>query len=121
MKFCWVTIHVNDMERSLRFYRDVAGLKPDRRFKPNPDMEICFLKDGETQIELIRDASLKEVNFGPDISLGFEIESTADFIRFLEGKSIPVEAGPFQPNPHIRFFYVLDPNGLKIQFVENIE
>lgn len=120
MKFCWVTLHVKDMEQSLNFYRDVVGLKLERRFKPNPDMEICFLKDGETQIELIRNTSPKEVNFGPDISLGFEIESTSDFMSFLQKKNIPVFAGPFQPNPDIRFFYVLDPNGLKIQFVENI-
>lgn len=32
-----------------------------------------------------------------------------------------VHSGPFQPNPSVSFFYILDPNGLKIQFVENIK
>lgn len=30
MKFCWVTLHVKNMEESIRFYRDIAGLKLDR-------------------------------------------------------------------------------------------
>ena len=37
----------------------------------------------------------------------------------MKEKGIPIHSGPFQPNPHARFFFVLDPNGLKIQFVEN--
>lgn len=26
----------------------------------------------------------------------------------------------YQPNPHVKFFYVKDPNGVAIQFVENM-
>jgi len=36
----------------------------------------------------------------------------------LKGKGIPVFAGPFEPSPHIKFFYIKDPNGYKIQLVE---
>jgi lactoylglutathione lyase len=35
-------------------------------------------------------------------------------------KGIPVESGPVQPNPHVKFFFIKDPNGMKIQLVENI-
>jgi lactoylglutathione lyase len=41
-------------------------------------------------------------------------------MAFMKENGIAIHSGPFQPNPGIRFFYVLDPNGLKIQFVENI-
>ena len=41
-------------------------------------------------------------------------------LDFIKEKGLSVYEGPFQPNPTIKFFYVLDPNGLKIQFVENI-
>ncbi|ODS49840.1 MAG: lactoylglutathione lyase, partial [Halanaerobium sp. 4-GBenrich] len=34
-------------------------------------------------------------------------------------KNIVIQSGPISPNPKIEFFFVLDPNGLKIQFVEN--
>jgi len=34
MQFCWVTIHVHDMEKSLAFYRDIVGLALKRQFSP---------------------------------------------------------------------------------------
>ncbi|MDA3939795.1 MAG: VOC family protein [Spirochaetia bacterium] len=120
MKFCWTTITVSDMDKSLAFYQDIIGLKLIRRLKPNEDMEIAFLGEGETQVELIFNEKSKEINFGKDISLGFIVESTSQFSEYLNSKGIMIHSGPFQPNPFIRFIYVQDPDGLKIQFVENI-
>ena len=118
MKFCWTTINVTSMEESLAFYQEIVGLPLMRRFPAGPGMEIAFLGDGETQVELIASASTAEVKIGTDISLGFIIESLEDMLDFVQTKSIAVYSGPHQPNPQIRFFYILDPNGLKIQFVE---
>lgn len=120
MKFCWTTINVKNMDRSLSFYQDIIGLKINRRVNPTPDMELAFLGEGETQIELVAQAKDKEINIGQDISLGFVVQSTSQFTEFLNSKGIPIHSGPFQPNPFIRFMYVQDPDGLKIQFVENI-
>lgn len=63
---------------------------------------------------------MKEVNYGADISLGFEVNSVDQMMELVKSKGIAMHSGPFQPNPHVKFFFVLDPNGLKIQFVENI-
>jgi len=38
----------------------------------------------------------------------------------LKEKCMDILSGPYQPNPHIKFFYLLDPNGLKVQLVENM-
>ena len=120
MKFCWTTIRVKDLEESLKFYQEIVGLRLDRRFKAGPGTEIAFLGDGETKVELICDEAKKDVNIGEDISLGFEVESLDKMMDFVKEKGIAIHSGPIQPNPHIRFFYVLDPNGFKIQFVENL-
>lgn len=120
MKFCWVTINVKDMEKSLQFYQEVIGLNINRRIKPNPDMEIIFLGSGETQIELIYNKEANDVTIGKDISLGFVVDSIEQIAEILKKKNIPIHSGPFQPNPSIKFIYILDPNGVKIQFVENI-
>lgn len=120
MKFCWTTIMVKDMEESLKFYQEVVGLTVDRRFKTGPAGEIVFLGDGETKVELIFNEGNKGIEIGKDISLGFEVGSVDKMLEFVKGKGIAVQGGPFQPNPHVKFFYVLDPNGLKIQFVENM-
>lgn len=120
MKFCWSTLKVKNMEESLKFYEEIINLKLDRRFNAGPGVEIAFLGDGETKIELVCDENSIDVNVGKDISWGFEVESLDEMINFLKEKDIAIEEGPIQPNPHIRFFYVIDPNGLKIQFVENM-
>lgn len=119
MKFCWTTITVKDLEESLKFYEEVVGLKCSRRFEAGPNTEIAFLGDGETEIELLWDKGVEKVNLGKDISLGFEVESVDKMLKFVEDRGIEVLGGIIQPNPHIKFFFVKDPNGLKIQFVEN--
>jgi lactoylglutathione lyase len=47
------------------------------------------------------------------------VESIDKMINFIKEKGLEIHSGPFQPNPSTKFFYVKDPNGLKIQFVEN--
>lgn len=118
MSFCWATIIVKDLEESLSFYQDIVGLTLDRRFQAGPGMEIAFLGDGETKVELIGNEEVREVNIGPHISLGFKVDSLDEKMEFVKERGIPVHSGPFQPNPHTRFFFIQDPNGLKIQFVE---
>lgn len=121
MKFCWTTMHVKDMENSLKFYTEIVGLEIQRRYKPVPEMELAFLGKGETQIELICDSRIKETDPGKDISVGFDAGSLDEIMKKLKESGIPVTAGPFQPNPAIKFFYVADPDGLKVQFIEFIK
>ncbi len=118
MSFCWTTINVNKMEESLAFYQDVVGLELNQRFKAKPGIEIAFLGSGETKVELIDDEKKKPVMVGEDISLGFDVPSLDEKIDFVKSKGISLYSGPFQPNTQIKYFFVLDPNGLKIQFVD---
>jgi lactoylglutathione lyase len=120
MKFCWSTIQVKNMDDSLKFYEDIIQLRLNRRFRAGNDVEIAFLGDGDTKVELICDGTGRDIHIGPDIVWGFEVKSVDEMIAFLKEKDIAVQGGPFSPNPHMKYFYILDPNGLKIQFVETI-
>lgn len=120
MKFCWCTVMVINIEESLKFYEEIVGLNIERRFMAGPGTEIAFLGDGETKVELIGNENKKTVDIGTDISLGFTVKSVDEMMAFVKEKGLEIHSGPFQPNPHVKFFYVLDPNGLKIQFVENM-
>ncbi|SHJ17104.1 VOC family protein [Lutispora thermophila] len=120
MKFCWTTLTVKNMEESLRFYQEVVGLPVHNRFQTGPGIEIAFLGDGETKLELISNENVKNFNMGRSISIGFQVDSLDNMMAFLKEKGIGIHSGPFQPNPNTKFFYVLDPNGLKVQFVESI-
>ncbi len=118
MKFTWSTLMVRDLEESVRFYEEVIGWKVSSRFPAGPGIEIAFLGEGETKLELICNKDKKDIHVGPDISWGFQVESLDACMRVVREKGIPILAGPIQPNPHTKFFYVSDPDGLKVQFVE---
>ena len=120
MRFCWTTLHVSDMERSLSFYREIIGLTLNRRVKLNEEMELAFLGEGETQIELAHDINTTAVDLGEDISLGFFVDSVDRFTEHLQSKGVRIHSGPFQPTPSVRFIYVQDPDGLKIQLIESV-
>jgi len=117
MKFVHATIMVKNMEESLKFYTEIVGLKVVNRFSTGTG-EIAFLGEGETKVELVCSNQENEVSFGEHISLGFEVNSLDEAMKFVQEKGIKVHSGPIQPNPSTRFFFVLDPNGLKIQFIE---
>ena len=120
MDFCWVTIYVKDMAKSLKFYQKIIGLNIKREMNPTSEMQIVFLGSGKTEIELIYNANHTNLSYGEDISLGFTVDSVDSEIERLKQNKIEIHSGPFQPNPHTKFFYLLDPNGIKVQFVENI-
>lgn len=121
MKFCWCTITVNNMEESLSFYQEIVGLSITRRFAAGPGTEIAFLGDGGTEVELVCHADSRALGNVEGISLGFEVASVDEMISFVEKKGLKVEGGPVQPNPSVKFFFVKDPSGVTIQFVENMK
>lgn len=125
MKFNWCTIEVRNLSESISFYQDITGLKLERRFNAGPDSEIAFLGDGETKIELIYNTNTKPEVIGANISLGFETDDLEETIKSLKEKNIPILKHPvfgeiISPNPHIKFCYVSDPNGIKIQLGQHI-
>ena len=123
MKFCHVTLTVNDMGASLRFYQDIVGLTVINRFNAGPTTEIAFLgsgEKGETQVELICDtANQPDTTDGVGlISLGFVSPSLNDTIQQLRDKGYETDGKIISPAPDVCFFFALDPDGFVIQFMK---
>ena len=93
------------MEASLAFYREIVGLPLDRQFAAPDGSAYAFLGEGETKLELIAHPAEQTPVFG------------GEKLRFVKEKGLSVE-GPFAPGPMVRFFFVRDPNGLRVQFVQ---
>ena len=115
MSFCWCTVHVKDLDASIQFYENIVGIHVVRRFPGGKDSEIAFLGDGETKLELIGGAGGYS---GAGIAIGFTVDDLDKKLAFVQEKGIPIHSGPFSPNPATRFFYVQDPDGLLVQFVQ---
>jgi len=118
MNVLWTTIFVKDMEESLKFYQDIVGLPVDGKFTAGPDTDIAFLGGEGAKVELIHNKKNSNVDIGKDVSMGFPVNSLDEKMELLKEKGIKIQSGPFQPNPHMRFFFIEDPNGMTIQFVE---
>ncbi|WP_101697041.1 VOC family protein [Clostridium minihomine] len=120
MGFCHTTLTVKDMDASLRFYTEVVGLPVDRRYLSGVDTDIAFLGEGETKVELICYQNQPEAVVGNGVALGFTVPSVPDKLDSLKGSNVPIISDIIQPNPHIRFFYVTDPDGFRVQFLETL-
>jgi len=105
------------MEASLAFYREIVGLPLDRQFAAPDGSAYAFLGEGETKLELIAHPAEQTPVFGGEVSIGFSVDSLEEKLRFVKEKGLSVE-GPFAPGPMVRFFFVRDPNGLRVQFVQ---
>lgn len=117
MKFSFITINVNNLDESIAFYQDILGMELARRFQAGPN-EIAFMGKGEVQIELICGAGGAQVSHGENWNLGFSVPSLDAAMKEMEEKGIAIHSGPFQPGPGVKFFFILDPNGVKIELIE---
>ncbi len=117
MKLSHITLSVKNMEESLKFYNELLGLPIQRSFNPYPGTEIVFLGDGDTAVELICSEEQHSVSFSEDISIGFGVKSL-DATRTLLSENGIACGETIAAGPQTRFFFVKDPNGAKVQFIE---
>ncbi len=77
---------VNDLERTVKFYRDVLGLEEIRRHKSPRGSELVFLKapGSAEEIEICFFPGSEPVKVQPDLThLAFEVDSLAEFEKHL--------------------------------------
>lgn len=120
MKFLWTTILAKDMEETLKFYQEIVGLKIDKRFSGGPGTEICFMGEDDTKLEIIHNEKVQDIDAGNAVTLGFRVDSLDEMLKFVTEKGIQIKTGPVQPNPEIKFFIIQDPNGIKVQFAQQM-
>ena len=118
LRLNWITLRVRDLAASLQFYNQVLGLPIERRFESRGKQIAMLSMDGQAKLELIQ-GSEQVVKPECGISLGFEVESLEEAMNYLEKQGIPIARGPIAPNPHLSFFYILDPDGFEVQLAEH--
>lgn len=116
----WITLRVRDLEASLNFYHGILKLPVQRRFESRGRQIAMLGAEGQPKLELIQGS---EPVLKPEcgVSIGFEVESLDEAMVYLENEGIPVARGPAQPNPRLRFFYIVDPDGFEVQLAQHTE
>ncbi|MCL2883420.1 MAG: VOC family protein [Coriobacteriia bacterium] len=116
MQFRHVTLQVKDLKASLKFYEELVGLKITNQIDDGHGNQIVFLSSGGTEVELI--TSKNEPAPGATMSLGFVPESLEDTLAKAKEMGFEALGGIFSPNPATRFFFVKDPDGYRVQFMQ---
>src|SRR6186713_1136599 len=88
---------VNDLERTVKFYRDILGLLEVNRHKSPRGSELVFLKAPESEelIEICFFPGSDPVQVQPDLThLAFEVASLAEFEKHLAQHGLKYSDGP---------------------------
>ncbi len=113
---------LNDLERSVTFYRQVLGLEEVRRHKSPRGSELVFLKapQSEETIELCHFPNSGPVEVQPDLThVAFEVESLAAFGEHLARLGLKYSDGPhYKSDGSGGFAFVDAPEGYEIELIE---
>jgi lactoylglutathione lyase len=125
MSFCRKLLHtryrVNDIERTVRFYRDVLGLIEVRRHKSPRGAELVFLKapESEPEIEICYLPGSPEVQVQADLThLAFEVESMEAFAKHLDTLGLKFSDGPTTTSSGSFIAFVDAPEGYEIELIQ---
>jgi lactoylglutathione lyase len=112
---------VNDLERTVKFYREVLGLAEARRHKSPRGSELVFLKTpgSEELIEITFFPAGGSVQVQPDLThLAFEVESLAEFEKHLAAHGLKFSDGPTTSSQGTTFAFVDAPEGYEIELIQ---
>jgi lactoylglutathione lyase len=112
---------VNDLNRTVQFYKDVLGLQELRRSKSPRGSELVFLKapESEEMIELCSFPASGPVVVQPDLThLAFEVDSLEEFGKHLASLGLKYSDGPTMRSGGGGFAFIDAPEGYEVELLE---
>jgi len=112
---------VNDLERTVKFYKDVLGLEEVKRNKSPRGSELVFLKasGSEEQIEITYFPGSGPVQVQPDLThLAFEVDSLEEFGKDLAKLGLKFSDGPTKSSSGSTFAFIDAPEGYEIELIQ---
>jgi len=112
---------VNDLERTVKFYRDVLGLEEIKRHKSQRGSELVFLKapEGKEEIEICFLPGGESVQVQSDLThLAFEVDSLDEFARHLAKHGLKFSDGPTTSSSGTTFAFIDAPEGYEIELIQ---
>jgi lactoylglutathione lyase len=112
---------VNDLERTVKFYRDVLGLEEIKRHKSPRGSELVFLKapGSAEEIEITHFPASGPVQVQPDLThLAFEVDNLEDFGKHLAKHGLKYSDGPTTSSGGTTFAFIDAPEGYEIELIQ---
>jgi lactoylglutathione lyase len=111
---------VEDLEKTVAFYRDVLGLQEVRRMTSGRGSQLVFFKapQSEEEIEICKFDESGPVQVGPDLThIAFEVDDLEQFARDAAAKGHPLSDGPHKSSSG-RIAFIDAPEGYEIELIE---
>jgi lactoylglutathione lyase len=121
LKLLHTRYRVNDLERTVKFYRDILGLEEIRRHKSPRGSELAFLKapGSEEEIEITYFPNGGPVQVQPDLThLAFLVDSLEEFEKHLAKHGLKYSDGPTTSSTGTRFAFIDAPEGYEIELIQ---
>ncbi len=115
---------LNDLEKSVKFYREVLGLEEIRRHKSPRGSVLVFLKAPESEelIELCYFPNSGPVQVQPDLThLAFEVDSLVEFEKHLAKLGLKYSDGPTMKEDGGGFAFIDAPEGYEIELIQRAQ
>lgn len=112
---------VNDLETSVKFYKQMLGLQEVCRHKSPRGSELVFLKAPESEelIELCCFPASGPVQVQPDLThLAFEVDSLEAFGKHLAAHGLKFSDGPLIKENGGGFAFIDAPEGYEIELIQ---
>ncbi len=112
---------LNDLERTVKFYREVLGLEEVRRQRTPRGSELVFLKAPESEelIELCHFPAGGPVQVQPDLThIAFQVDSLAEFGRHLDRLGLKYSDGPHLKPGGGGIAFIDAPEGYEVELIE---
>ena len=112
---------VNDLERTVKFYKEVLGLQEVRRHKSGRGSELVFMKAPESDelIELCHFPGSGSVQVQPDLThLAFEVDSLEKFGEHLAKLGLKYSDGPHLRSDGGGIAFVDAPEGYEVELIQ---
>jgi len=120
-KLLHTRMRVNDIERTIKFYEDVLGLKVTGRHLSPRGAQIVFLAtpNSEEEIEICQLPNSPSVQVQPDLMhLAFEVDSIEAFANEIAKKGYKLSDGPTPTGSGSVIAFVDAPEGYEIELIE---
>lgn len=120
-KLLHTRMRVNNLDETIRFYRDVLGLEVTERHRSPRGSELAFLRvpNSDEEIELCSFPASGAVQVPEDlVHLAFEVDNLDRTIAQLKAKGIPLTDGPTTSSSGGRFCFIDAPDKYEIELIE---
>jgi lactoylglutathione lyase len=112
---------VNDLERTVKFYRDILGLEETRRHISPRGSQLVFFKSpaSDEEIEICFLPGSEPVKVQPDLThVAFAVDSLDEFAKHLAKHGLKFSDGPTPTSSGNIIAFVDAPEGYEIELIQ---